>query len=99
MKIGIDLGGSNMRIAVVGEGAALSNAHKEAVGEPRDPDSIVERCAKLCEKLAGDERGISVGVQTFRRAVWLRHDEPDAYGDRRRHGQRCRQRKDRFAQG
>ena len=62
MKIGIDLGGSNLRIALVGEGAALTSTHKEKTGEPRDPESIVERCAKLCEGLAGSERGISVGI-------------------------------------
>jgi glucokinase len=62
MKIGIDLGGSNLRIAVVGDGAALGATHKEETGEPRDPETIVERCAKLCEALAGEERGISVGI-------------------------------------
>ncbi len=62
MKIGIDLGGSNLRIAVVGEGASLTQTQKQKVGEPRDPETIVERCAKLCEELAGNERGISVGI-------------------------------------
>jgi glucokinase len=62
MKIGIDLGGSNLRAAIVGEGAALANVHKEAVGEPRDPDTIVERIAAACEALAANERGVSVGV-------------------------------------
>lgn len=55
MKIGIDLGGSNLRAATVGEGAAIVEHRKEAVGEPRDPATIVERCAKLCEDLAGKD--------------------------------------------
>lgn len=62
MRIGIDLGGSNLRIAVVGEGAALTATQKQPVGEPRDPDTMIERCARLCEELAGNERGISVGI-------------------------------------
>lgn len=62
MKIGIDLGGSNLRAASVGDGAELKAHRKEAVGEPRDPATIVERCARVCEELAGNERGVSVGV-------------------------------------
>ena len=53
MKIGIDLGGSNLRAAVVSDAGALEAHHKEAVGEPRDPDTVVERCAKVIEELVG----------------------------------------------
>ena len=62
MKIGIDLGGSNLRVAVVGDGAELGETRKEPVGEPRDPETIVERCARVCEELGGNERGITVGI-------------------------------------
>jgi glucokinase len=62
MKIGIDLGGSNLRAAVVGDGAELGRHVKEGVGEPRDPATIVERCAAVCEELAGNARGVSVGI-------------------------------------
>lgn len=62
MKIGIDLGGSNLRAASVGDGATLLEVHKEPVGEPRDPATIVERCAVVIENLAGSARGVSVGV-------------------------------------
>ncbi len=62
MKIGIDLGGTNLRAATLGEGATLVEVHKEQVGEPRDPATIVERCATAVERLAGNARGVSVGV-------------------------------------
>jgi len=53
MMIGIDLGGSNLRAAIVGEDSTLSAHCKEEVGEPRDPESIVERCAKVIERTSG----------------------------------------------
>ena len=62
MRIGIDLGGSNLRAATVDEGATLIQVHKEPVGEPRDPATIVERCAQVIENLAGDARGVTVGI-------------------------------------
>jgi glucokinase len=62
MKIGIDLGGSNLRAAIVGDGSTVSDSRKEPVGEPRDPETIVERCATVCEALSGNARGVSVGI-------------------------------------
>ncbi len=63
MKIGIDLGGTNMRSAIVVEGSTLSNAAKERVGEPRDPETIVHRVATICEALAGPSaETVSVGI-------------------------------------
>ena len=62
VHIGIDLGGSNFRIAAFDEGGITPlRVHKEAVGEPRDPRSIVERIAAGVEGLAGGDTG-SVGV-------------------------------------
>jgi glucokinase len=62
VHIGIDLGGSNFRIAAFDEGGITPlRVHKEAVGEPRDPRSIVERIATGVERLAGGDTG-SVGV-------------------------------------
>ncbi len=60
-KIGIDLGGTNFRVAVVGDEHEIITHEKQAVGEPRDPETIVERCASTVEKLAAG-RGGSVGV-------------------------------------
>jgi len=62
MKIGFDVGGSNLRAASVGDGGTLLEVHKEPIGEPRDPATIVERCAQLVEKLAGSARGVSAGI-------------------------------------
>lgn len=64
--IGIDLGGSNLRSAIFGPtGATPLDQHKEPVGEPRDPQTIVERVAAAAERLAGpspESETISVGV-------------------------------------
>ena len=50
MAIGVDLGGTNLRIAAVRGGAIIeATQHKEKVGEPRDPDSLIERIAGLTE--------------------------------------------------
>jgi glucokinase len=61
MMIGIDLGGSNLRASIVDETSKLTDHRRESVGEPRDPATIVERCAKVCEELAGGAPA-SVGV-------------------------------------
>ncbi|MDQ3366335.1 MAG: ROK family protein [Myxococcota bacterium] len=53
LHIGIDLGGTNLRAATFGEDLATPlKSHKEAVGEARDPDSIVERLAVIAERFA-----------------------------------------------
>lgn len=63
MKLGIDLGGTNLRVAQLGDdGTTLVTQHKEVVGERRDPATIVERLAKLIEGLAGPSDTTSVGV-------------------------------------
>lgn len=68
MKIGIDLGGTNLRAAVIADGAEMVDHHKERVGEPRDPDSIVERCARVCERLSnGEEATVGIGVAAMLR--------------------------------
>lgn len=57
--IGIDLGGSNLRAGAFGGevsegGVPIAIArHREPVGEPRDPTSLVERVAGVVEGLAG----------------------------------------------
>jgi glucokinase len=58
--IGIDLGGSNLRAAKL-DGTAIVARHREPVGEPRDPQTIVEKVARVVESLAAD--GL-VGVDT-----------------------------------
>jgi glucokinase len=51
-----------LRAAIVSDDSKLSEHRKEPVGEPRDPETIVERCAKLVEDLAGNTKGVHVGV-------------------------------------
>jgi len=65
IHIGIDLGGSNLRAAAFGDGdgATPLEIHKEAVGDDRAPDAIVERVARTIERLAGGSAGpVAVGV-------------------------------------
>ena len=59
--LGVDLGGTNFRIAAFGTGITPEAIHKEAVGEPRDPHTIVDRLAAAAERLA--PRGpVTLGV-------------------------------------
>ena len=77
MMIGIDLGGTNLRTAVIERDAFLHDQRKEPVGEPRDPETIVARCAKLVEgtsNCAGE-----IGHTTVR---WDDQAEPCACGSR-----------------
>lgn len=62
--IGIDLGGSNLRAALFHDDVAKPVAvHKEAVGEARDPETIVERVASVSERLVQSASApVSVGV-------------------------------------
>ncbi len=68
ISIGIDLGGSNLRIAAVRDGRIDPDTqHREAVGEPRDPDTIVARLHTLVEMTRvkaglGDDEVVPVGV-------------------------------------
>jgi glucokinase len=54
--IGIDLGGTNFRAARIG-----GPSHREEIGEPRDPETIVERVAAVVERLA-DSGPVGVGI-------------------------------------
>src|SRR5262245_43477095 len=68
MMIGIDLGGSNLRAAIIDDMATLRDHRKESVGEPRDPNAIVERCAAVCEALsAGQPASVGVGIAAMLR--------------------------------
>ncbi len=62
--IGIDLGGSNLRAAAFGPDSHVQlEQRREPVGEPRDPDLLVERVARIAIELAGDAEGVvPVGV-------------------------------------
>jgi glucokinase len=59
--IGMDLGGSNLRAAAF-ERDVMVAQHREPVGEPRDPEAIVERVARVVEQLAGDAPTASAGI-------------------------------------
>jgi glucokinase len=52
LRIGVDLGGSQLRAARVGADHAIAAVHREPVGEPRDVDAIVARLALAIEQLA-----------------------------------------------
>lgn len=66
LRIGIDLGGTNLRGAAFDAAeiaAPASWAQRETVGEARDPASIVERVATMVERLASDgSSDVAVGV-------------------------------------
>jgi glucokinase len=66
--IGIDLGGSNLRAAVFDDHIERPIAvHKEAVGEARGPEAIVERIAAICERLAPSGATVGVGIAAMLR--------------------------------
>ncbi len=69
--IGIDLGGPNLRAALFHDDLAKPVAvHKEAVGEARDPASIVERVASISERLVqsvSDPVSVGVGIAAMLR--------------------------------
>lgn len=65
VQIGVDLGGSNLRAAAFSDGddPTPRELHREAVGDDRAPDAIVERVAQTVERLAGGGDGpVTVGV-------------------------------------
>jgi glucokinase len=52
--IGVDLGGTNLRAGLFrGDGAAPALAHRELVGQERDPRAIADRVAGIVLRLAG----------------------------------------------
>ncbi|MCE9580387.1 MAG: ROK family protein [Deltaproteobacteria bacterium] len=57
IAIGVDLGGSNLRIAAirVADGALVAH-HREPVGEPRDPDTIVRRLVAVIERMRAEAK-------------------------------------------
>jgi glucokinase len=61
--IGVDLGGTNLRVAVV-DGVATEPLAQEkvAVGEPRDPDTVVARIAELVRAVDPGGARVPVGV-------------------------------------
>ncbi len=67
--LGVDLGGTNFRIATfAGDGTTPLEVHKEEVGEPRDPETIVARLAAAAERLAGSgEATLGVGIAAMLR--------------------------------
>jgi glucokinase len=63
MQIGVDLGGSNLRAAAFGDGATPLEIHKEALGDNRAPEVIVDLVARTIERLADGSVGpVAVGV-------------------------------------
>ncbi len=63
IHIGVDLGGSNLRVASYGpDGLVPLSHHREDVGEPRDPAAIVERLAGVIERIAGAAGPVTVGI-------------------------------------
>jgi len=65
--IGIDLGGTNLRVARVEniggeETPVLAAEHREKVADARDPESIVERLGTAVEALSDGDNTLPVGV-------------------------------------
>lgn len=52
VAIGLDIGGTNLRAALVGADHRILAFHKELVGEARDVDALVGRIAHIVEMLA-----------------------------------------------
>ncbi|HTR50085.1 MAG TPA: ROK family protein [Kofleriaceae bacterium] len=69
MRIGVDLGGTNLRVAAFGDDPARPLAElREPVGEPRDPDAIVDRVARAIEDISGGaEATVGVGIAAMLR--------------------------------
>jgi glucokinase len=70
LHLGIDLGGTNLRLATFSPGDSAITLHtREPVGEPRDPETLVGRIATLCESLvpAGEEATLGIGIAAMLR--------------------------------
>ena len=68
--LGLDIGGTNFRLAMFAAGDTVPlHVHKEAVGEPRDPATMVERIASAAERLVGgtDDATLGVGIAAMLR--------------------------------
>ena len=67
VKIGVDLGGTNVRVAAFGDGPAPLLVRREPVGAERAPEAVVKRLAALIEEVrdaagAGGSDVVPVGV-------------------------------------
>lgn len=58
-SVGVDIGGSGARVALVGEGATVGEVHRCHWGEPA-PERIVDAVAELVRPLAPDRVGVGV---------------------------------------
>jgi len=69
ISIGVDLGGTNLRVATFEDGSHAAVDHvKEAVGDQRDPAAIVERIADVAERLArGQPATLGIGIAAMLR--------------------------------
>ncbi|HEY3805549.1 MAG TPA: ROK family protein [Kofleriaceae bacterium] len=59
--VGIDLGGTNLRAAAF-DGELKIAEHRELVGEPRDPESIADRIARVAGQLGAEALGIGIAA-------------------------------------
>jgi len=63
MCIGVDLGGTNLRLAAFDGGGTTPLAHRKSrVGEPRDPDTLIARIVEEVTVLAPASGRVPVGV-------------------------------------
>ena len=68
ISIGVDLGGTHLRAAAFDGDSHIAVAHhREPVGEPRDPATIVARVASVVERLAPDGGAVGVGIAAMLR--------------------------------
>lgn len=60
--LGLDIGGTNFRLASFGSGFTPEHVQKQEVGEPRDPATMIERIASAAEAAAGAAERVTLGV-------------------------------------
>jgi glucokinase len=66
ISVGIDLGGTNLRAAAF-DGDVIVGHHRELVGEPRDPATVVAAVARVVEQLAPGGATVGVGIAAMLR--------------------------------
>lgn len=66
VAVGVDLGGTNLRVAVLRDGA-LAQQHRELVGDERAPEAIAARIARAVEALGVPGAPVGVGFAAMMR--------------------------------
>lgn len=67
MRLGIDLGGSTLRLARLEAGDSLADRLREPLGAARTPAAIVERLARAIERAAPHGAAVGIGIAAMLR--------------------------------